>query len=67
MHTYVQRKVTSTSYNKPNDMKQYCSVLESILYVTSYTIIRCTNIITPRGNQRLFVLAFSVRRFSNKL
>lgn len=41
----------------------YLLYIECILYVTSYKIIRCTNIITPRGNQRLFVLAVSVRGF----
>lgn len=44
-------------------IQQYIVYTESSLYVTSYNIIRCTNIITPRGNQRLFVLAVSVRGF----
>lgn len=44
-------------------IKQHVLYIECILCVTSYSIIRCTNIITPRGNQRLFVLAVPLRGF----
>ncbi len=44
-------------------IKQHVLYIECILCVTSYNIIRCANIITPRGNHRLFVLAVPVRGF----
>lgn len=60
-YCWKDRYLHHRAYNTA--IRPYTVYIESVLYVTFYKIIRYTNIITPWGNQGLFVLAVSVRGF----
>lgn len=70
-HQSLLRLITLCVRNKVTHIQHFHQAVYSIWYIECSSIFylnsnnktRCTNIITPQGNQKLFVLAVSVRGF----